>query len=88
MIKTQSWVIFMTGENLYFWGMYKNKLKGINNENKILICPICGSKNIVKVTAQEPVFVELSIPYKCNDCGYQGKPKVINSEEKQKKVKK
>jgi len=76
----------MTDENLYFWGIYKNKLKGKNNENKIFICPICGSKNIVKVTVQEPVFVEVSIPCRCNVCGYQGKPKIINSEEKQKKV--
>lgn len=55
-----------------------------------MICAKCGSKNIVKVTAQEPVFVEVSIPYpyKCNDCGYQGKPKVMNPEETQKKVKK
>ncbi len=78
----------MTGENLYFWGMYKNKRKVKNNENEILICPICGSKNIVKVTVQEPVFVEISVPYKCKNCGYQGKPKIVNSKEKQKKVKK
>jgi C4-type Zn-finger protein len=78
----------MTGEGLYFWGIYKNKLKDKNNENKILICPICCSKNIVKVTAQEPVFVEVSIPYKCNNCGYQGEPKIINSKENQNKVEK
>ena len=78
----------MTNEDLYFWGMYKNKLKGKSKGKKLLICPKCGSKNIVKVTAQEPVFVEVSIPYKCNDCEYIGKPKEINSKEKQKKVRK
>jgi predicted RNA-binding Zn-ribbon protein involved in translation (DUF1610 family) len=76
----------MADENLYFWGMYKNKLKG--KDNKILKCAKCGSKNIVKVTTQEPVFVEVTIPYRCNDCGYQGPPKVVDSEEKQKKVRK
>jgi len=75
----------MSDEDLYFWGMYKNKLKVKNKDNKILVCTKCGSKNIIKVTAQEPVFVELSIPYKCNDCGYQGKPKLIKPEQKVKK---
>lgn len=68
----------MTDENLYFWGMYKNKVKDKNN-NKILVCPKCGSKNILEVTSQKPVFVGVSIPYKCKDCGYQGKPKLIDS---------
>ena len=77
-------MIFITGEDLYFWGMFKNKLKDKNKDNKILICAKCGSKNIVKVTAQQPVFVEVNIPYKCKDCGYQGKPKLMSSEEKQK----
>jgi len=77
----------MSDEDLYFWGMYKNKLKVKNNHNKILICPKCGSKNIIKVTAQKPVFIVVSIPYKCNDCGYQGKPKLIDLK-KQKKVRK
>jgi predicted RNA-binding Zn-ribbon protein involved in translation (DUF1610 family) len=78
----------MADEDLYFWGMYKNKLKEKDKDNKILICAKCGSKNIVKVTAQEPVFVEVTIPYTCNDCGYQGPPKVVDFEEKQKKVRK
>ena len=74
----------MTGEDLFFWGIYKNKLKGKNKDNKVLICPKCGSKNIIKITAQEPVFIETSIQYKCKDCGYLGKPETIKSEEKQK----
>jgi predicted RNA-binding Zn-ribbon protein involved in translation (DUF1610 family) len=75
----------MTSEDLYFWGMYKNKLNDKTKDKKILICPKCGSKNIVKVTAHKPVFVEVSIPYKCNDCGYKGKPKLMNSKNKEKK---
>lgn len=76
-------MVSIAGEDLYFWGMYKNKLKVKNNENKLLICPVCGSKNIEKVTVQEPVFVTISIPYKCNNCEYQGNPKIIRSKEKQ-----
>jgi len=74
----------MTDENLYFWGIFKNKLKVKNKDNKILICRKCGSKNIIKVTAQEPVFIEASVPYKCKDCGYLGKPETMKSKEKQK----
>ena len=72
----------MTGEDLYFWGMYRKKLKEIEELDKKLFCPKCGSKNIRKVTAQEPVFVKIDIPFKCNDCGYQGKPKVVKPNEK------
>jgi hypothetical protein len=72
----------MTGEDLYFWGVYRKKLKEIEELDKKLVCTKCGSKNIRKVTVQEPVFVKIDIPFKCNDCGYQGKPKVINPNEK------
>lgn len=37
--------------------------------------------DIVKVTVQQPVFVDFDIPYKCEDCGYQGKPKIIGTGE-------
>ena len=72
-------------DDLYFKGMYDKKLKGQRKEDNTLACAQCGSKNIVKVTAQQPVFVNVDIPYKCEDCGYQGKPKVIKSEKNQKK---
>jgi DNA-directed RNA polymerase subunit RPC12/RpoP len=78
----------MTDEELYFWGMFKKKWDNRFKKEENIVCSQCGSKRIYKITLQEPVFVEVSIPYKCNDCGYQGKPKVINSEEKQKIVKK
>ncbi len=72
----------MTDEDMFFWGIFKNKLKDKDKDNKIMICPKCGSKNVIRVNAQEPVFIEASIPYKCNDCGYLGKPKAMNSKEK------
>ena len=72
----------MIGEDLYFWGIYKKKLKEIEEMDKKLVCPKCGSKQIYKITAQEPVFVDVDIPFKCKDCGYIGKPKIINSKEK------
>ena len=69
-----------SNDDLYFKGMYDKKLKEQSEKEKILVCIKCGSKNIVKVTAQQPVFVEVEIPYKCKDCGYQGKPKTRNTE--------
>ena len=75
-------MVIMSNNDLYFWGMYKNKQKDEDKDNKIVICPKCKSKNIVKITALKPVFVELKIPYKCNDCGYEGEPKFIDAKRK------
>ena len=66
-------------DDLYFKGMYDKQSKGQSEEDKTLVCAQCGSKNIVKVTVQQPVFINVDIPYKCENCGYQGKPKVIDS---------
>ena len=69
-------------EDLYFWGMYKKKLKEIEELDEKLVCSKCGSKQIYKVTLQESVFADVDIPFKCKDCGYIGKPKLIKSGEK------
>ena len=67
-------------ENLYFWGMFKKKSENKLKKEMILACSKCGSKRIHKVTLQEPVFSELDIPFKCEDCRYQGKPREFDSE--------
>lgn len=77
-------MIFMD-EDLYFWGMYKNKFKEIKVMDEKLVCSQCRSKQIYKVTLQYPVFVEVDIPFKCENCGYIGKPNVIKSGEKKQK---
>ena len=69
-------------EDLYFKGMYDNILKSNKQKNKKLVCSQCGSEQIYKVTLLEPFFVKIEIPYKCNNCGYYGKPKVISSKRK------
>lgn len=80
-------MIFMIeDEDLYFWGMFKKSWDNRNKKMDNIVCSQCGSEQIYKVTLQEPIFVKLDIPYKCNNCGYYGKPKIINSKEK--KVKK
>ena len=66
-------------DDLYFKGMFDNKLKENKQKNKKLICSKCSSKNIVRITAIEPVFVDVAIIYKCRDCGHQGEAKVIKS---------
>jgi predicted RNA-binding Zn-ribbon protein involved in translation (DUF1610 family) len=78
----------MTDEELYFWGMFKKKWDKRSDKEKILACSKCGSKRIHKVTLQEPVFVELDVPFKCEDCGYQGKPKEFESEKDYEKFRK
>jgi len=72
-------------ENLYFWGMFKKKWDNRSKKENIVACSKYGSKRIHKVTLQEPVFVKLEIPFKCEDCGYQGKPKEFASEKEYKK---
>jgi DNA-directed RNA polymerase subunit RPC12/RpoP len=67
-------------EDVYFWGMFKKKLDNKSKKEKIIACPHCGSKRIHKVTLQEPVFVNLDVPFHCEDCGYQGKPREFDSE--------
>jgi len=67
-------------EDLYFWGMFKKKWDTKQKEEKFIACPQCGSKRIHKVTLQEPVFVNLDIPFKCDDCNYKGKPKEFDLE--------
>ena len=67
-------------EDLYFWGMFKKKWDNILNKEKILACSKCGSKRIHKVTLQEPVFTKLDVPFKCDDCRFQGKSKEFKSE--------
>jgi DNA-directed RNA polymerase subunit RPC12/RpoP len=67
-------------EDVYFWGMFKKKGNNKSKKEKILACPHCGSKRIHKVTLQEPVFVNLDIPFTCEDCGYHGKPQEFDSE--------
>ena len=69
-------------DDLYFKGMFDNILKGKKQKNKQLVCSQCGSKQIYKVTLQEPVFVEVDISFKCENCGHIGKPKKIKSGEK------
>jgi len=69
----------MSDEDLYFWGMFKNKWDNKDKEKGKLICPKCGSKQIYKATLQETVFVNLDIPYKCNNCGFYGKLGIVNS---------
>jgi len=68
-------------EELYFWGMFKKKWDKRSAKKTIIACPRCGSKRIHKVTLQEPVFVNLDVPYKCEQCGYQGKPREFDSEQ-------
>jgi predicted RNA-binding Zn-ribbon protein involved in translation (DUF1610 family) len=70
----------MADEDLYLWGMFKNKCDNRDKAKGKLVCPKCGSKQIYKVTLQESVFVKLDIPYKCNKCGFFGKPKLIKSD--------
>jgi DNA-directed RNA polymerase subunit RPC12/RpoP len=72
-------------EDLYFWGMFKNKWDNRFKKEKIIACSQCGSKRIHKVTLQEPVFIKLDIPFKCEDCGYQGKPREFDSEKEYEK---
>jgi len=66
-------------EDLYFKGMYDKQVDKKNEKEKTLVCAKCGSKNIEKVTAVEPVFVNVAIIYKCLDCDHQGKVKIIES---------
>ena len=66
-------------EDLYLKGIFDKKFKQKNNKNKFLVCSQCGSKNIEKITALEPVFVNTTIIYKCQNCSYQGEAKVIKS---------
>jgi transcription elongation factor Elf1 len=68
-------------DDLYFKGMYDKQLKEESKEDKTLVCAQCGSKNIVNVTVQQPVFIDVDISHKCENCGYQGKPKIIGSGE-------
>ena len=72
-------------EDLYFWGMFKKKWDSRLKIEKVISCSQCGSKRIHKVTLQEPVFVEIDIPFKCEDCGYQGKPREFDSEKEYEK---
>ena len=72
-------------EDFYFWGMFKKKWDSRLNIEKVIACSQCGSKRIHNVTLQEPVFVEIDIPFKCEDCGYQGKPKEFDSEKEYEK---
>ena len=67
-------------KDLYFWGIFKKKWDNRLNKEKIIACSKCGSKQIYKVTLQEPVFTKLDVPFKCKDCGYQGKPLEFDSE--------
>jgi len=67
-------------EDLYFWGMFKKKGDNRSKKEKVVACPQCGGKRIYKVTLQEPVLVNLDIPFACEDCGYQGKPLEFDSE--------
>lgn len=67
-------------ENVYFWGMFKKKWDNRSKNETIIACPNCGSKRMHKVTLQEPVFVNLDIPFRCEECGYQGKPREFDSE--------
>ena len=60
-------------DDLYFKGMFDNKLKENKQKNKNLICSKCKSKNIERITAIKPIFVNVSIIYKCRDCGYKFK---------------
>ena len=73
-----------SGEDLYFWGMFKNKWENILKKELVLACSKCGSKRIHKVTLQEPVFADIDVPFKCDDCGYQGKPREFDSEKEYK----
>ncbi len=78
-------MIFMIeDEDLYFWGMFKKSCDNRYKKRDNIVCSQCGSKQIYKVTLQETVFIKLDIPYKCNNCGYYGKPKIIKSREKKK----
>jgi len=72
-------------EDLYFWGMFKKKWDNRLKKEKIVACSKCGSKRIHKVTLQEPVFTELDVPFKCEYCRYQGKPKEFESEKEYEK---
>ncbi|OGS40382.1 MAG: hypothetical protein A3K77_02025 [Euryarchaeota archaeon RBG_13_31_8] len=75
----------MSDEDLYFWGMFKKKWGDKLKKENVIACPQCGSKRIHKVTAQEPVFVNLDVPFKCEDCGLQGKPREFDSEKEYEK---
>jgi len=66
-------------EDLYFWGMYKKKIKEIKEMDEQLMCSKCGSKQIYRVTVLEPTFVDVDIPFKCQDCKFVGIPKIIKS---------
>ncbi len=81
-------MVFMSNEDLYFWGMFKKNLDNKSKKEKIIACSKCGSKRIHKITLQEPVFTELDVPYKCKDCGYKGKPKDFDSEKEYQKFNK
>jgi DNA-directed RNA polymerase subunit RPC12/RpoP len=67
-------------EDVFLWGMFKKKWDNRSKKEKAIACPQCGSTRIHKVTLQEPVFVNLDIPFHCEDCGYQGKPREFDSE--------
>jgi hypothetical protein len=73
-------------EDLYFWGMYKKKLKEIKEMDEQLVCSKCGSKRVYRVTLLKPAFVDVDIPFKCEDCEFVGKPKIIKSKKEQNKI--
>jgi len=80
-------IYMIEDEDLYLWGMFKKKWDNRHKEKENLVCPNCGSKQIYKVTLQEPVFVKLDIPYKCNNCGFVGKPKIKKSKKNKRMIK-
>ena len=86
MLKTKLLFLIVMSEDLYFMGMYNNKRKEIKEKGEKQVCSKCGSERIYKATLQPPVFVDADIPFKCQDCGFVGKPKIIKSEKEQSKT--